>query len=201
MNLPKIENYLHKYVAYRINNTINDNVANNDEVMGNITDKNGKINKSDVDTFILSEESRQQMMLDREAYMERLVNEINLESAKQQGEAMEKGMEDLGKIIMVFRRLADGDIVPYSDEKKLMDYNNEMYQCAKSMQAIAINEKSKEHKSLWEDEEEVTETENVDIGEKITEFIKEQKENISVVEVEPVDSQSSIEGSSIDIAL
>lgn len=201
MNLPKIENYLHKYVAYRIDNT--NNGLNNVEVnRENIDSKNsGKLVESDVDTFILSEESRQQMMLDREAYMERLVNEMNLESAKQQGEAMEKGMEDLAKVITVFRRLADGDIVPYSDEKKLMDYNNEMYLCAKNMQAIAMNEKSKEHKSLWEDEEEVIENENVDIGGKTTEFIKEQNDNISIVEVESSGAQEGLAKSSIDIAL
>ena len=45
-----------------------------------------------------------------------------MEVAKQQGEAMEESVEDLGKIMEVARRLMDGDIVPPTDEKKLMEY-------------------------------------------------------------------------------
>lgn len=77
----------------------------------------------------------------------------NMESAKQQGDVMAKEAEDLGKVITVFRRLAAGDIVPASDEKKLMEYDWKMYQMAKNMQVMAQNEERKKHKSLWEDEE------------------------------------------------
>lgn len=78
----------------------------------------------------------------------------NAESSKQQGEEMKKYYEDLGKIMEVARRLMKGDIVSSTDEKKLIDYNDKLYQMAKNMGEMAKAEKRKKHKSLWEDEEE-----------------------------------------------
>jgi len=51
--------------------------------------------------------------------------------------------------------MTHGDIVPHSDEKKVMDYDKDMYQMAKSAQMLAQmrKEERKEHESLWEDEE------------------------------------------------
>lgn len=90
-------------------------------------------------------------------YMDKLMQQwssvANMESAKQQGEAMEEYVEDLGKIMEVARRLMDGDIVPPTDEKKLMEYSMELYQAAKNIGALAKKEK-KEYDSLWEEEEE-----------------------------------------------
>lgn len=92
-------------------------------------------------------------------YMEKLMEQrtamANMVVAKQQGEAMEDYVEDLGKIMEVARRLMKGDIVPPGDEKKLMDYSMEMYQAAKNMGTMIKNQERKEHKSLWEDEEEL----------------------------------------------
>ena len=59
----------------------------------------------------------------------------NSEVAKQQGDAR-------------------GDKVPAQDEKKLMDFNMEIYQIAKNMAVMNMNKKHKEWESLWEDEEE-----------------------------------------------
>lgn len=91
-------------------------------------------------------------------YMEKLQEQwaatANMVSAKQQGEAMEEYVEDLGKIIEVARRLMHGDIVPPSDEKRLMDYSMEMYQAAKNMGALIERQEREEHESLWDDEEE-----------------------------------------------
>lgn len=93
-----------------------------------------------------------------DSLMEQWCAVSNMESAKQAGEAMEKSAADMGKIIMVFRRLANGDIVPQTDEKKLMEYDFKMYQVAKNMQMMAqqAEKERKKHKSLWEDEEETT---------------------------------------------
>ena len=63
-----------------------------------------------------------------DSIMEQWCNVSNMESSKQQGEAMKEYTEDMGKIMMVFRRLANGDIVPRTDEKKLMEYDDKMYQ-------------------------------------------------------------------------
>ncbi len=78
----------------------------------------------------------------------------NAESAKQQGEAMKDYYRDMAKVMEVARRLMKGDIVPSTDEKKLMEYNDKLYQMAKNMGEMAKVEKRKKHKSLWDDEEE-----------------------------------------------
>ena len=56
----------------------------------------------------------------------------------------------------VARRIAAGESVPCSDEKKLMDYNSKLYFAVKQAGAMArINKKRiKKYKSLWEQEEE-----------------------------------------------
>ena len=91
-------------------------------------------------------------------YMDKLLEQwsatANMVSAKQQGEAMEEYVEDLGKIMEVARRLMKGDIVPASDEKKLMEFSMEMYQAAKNMGALVKQKEREEHESLWDEEEE-----------------------------------------------
>ena len=90
-------------------------------------------------------------------YMDKLMQQwnaiANIEVAKQQGEAMEEGMVDLGKIMEVARRIMKGGIVPTTDEKKLMEYSMELYQAAKNIGALVKKEKE-EYDSLWEEEEE-----------------------------------------------
>ena len=94
-------------------------------------------------------------------YMSKLMTQhtafANAEVAKQQGEAMEEYVDDMGKIMEVARRLMKGDIVPATDEKKLMEYSMELYQSAKSMGAMKKLEEREEHDSLWKDEEKPTE--------------------------------------------
>lgn len=91
-------------------------------------------------------------------YMDKLMEQwsatANMVSAQQQGEAMEDYVEDLGKIMEVARRLMKGDIVPATDEKKLMEYSMEMYQAAKNIGAMIREKEREEHESLWDDEEE-----------------------------------------------
>lgn len=91
-------------------------------------------------------------------YMDKLMQQKmaieNMEVAKQQGEAMEKETEDLLKVMEVARRLMKGDIVPGTDEKKLMEYSMEMYQAAKNIGAMAKQREKEKHDSLWDEEEE-----------------------------------------------
>ena len=77
----------------------------------------------------------------------------NMESAKQQGEAMEEYAVDMGKIMEVARRIMNGGIVPPTDEKKLMEYSMELYQAAKNIGAMMKQKEREEYDSLWEDEE------------------------------------------------
>ncbi len=113
---------------------------------------------------------------------------VNMESSRQAGEAMEKSMADLGKIMTVFRRMAKGDTVPASDEKRLMEYNEKMYTAAKNMQAMAqqLEKEHKKHKSLWEDEEE--EQQNPDP----TEVADESEYSGELPEIEIPDIQSDV---------
>ena len=46
-----------------------------------------------------------------------------------------------------------GDIVPQSDEKKLMEYDGDLYQMAKNIGAMAKLKKKKKYDSLWEEKE------------------------------------------------
>lgn len=91
-------------------------------------------------------------------YMDNLMQQwsaqANMLSAKQQGDAMEEYVEDLGKIMEVARRLMKGDIVPASDEKKLMEFSNELYQAAKNIGALAKQKEKEKYDSLWKEEEE-----------------------------------------------
>lgn len=92
-------------------------------------------------------------------YMDQLMEQwdtkFNEIATQQKVEAEKEGFEDLARIMTVARRLMHGDIVPQSDEKKLMEYDSDLYQMAKNAQMMAqIREKDrKKYESLWEDEE------------------------------------------------
>ncbi len=79
---------------------------------------------------------------------------INSESAKQQGDAVKEYAEDMAKCLEIARRISKGDKVPASDEKKLMDFNMEVYMAAKNMAVMNMDKERKEWESLWGDEEE-----------------------------------------------
>ena len=61
----------------------------------------------------------------------------------------------LGKIMTTIARMCAGDKVPYSDEKKVMEYDDELYARVKQAQMTmaAMKKKQKEYDSLWDDEE------------------------------------------------
>ena len=107
----------------------------------------------------LSLEATQKAFEENQKVLDSLVEQevavFNMEVSKQQGDAMAEEMENMGKIMTVFRRMAKGDIVPLTDEKKLMEYDDKMYQMAKNMQTMAqqMEREHEKHKSLWEDEE------------------------------------------------
>ena len=90
----------------------------------------------------------------RDQVIEMEVGIANAEAAKQQGEAMQEYGEEMAKCLEIARRIANGDRVPAQDEKKLMDFNMEVYMAAKNMAAMNIDKKHKDYDSLWGDEEE-----------------------------------------------
>ena len=81
--------------------------------------------------------------------------QCNAGSSQQQADAYKEYAEDLGKIMEVARRIMKGATVPQSDEKKLMDFDNELYQMAKAVGEMAkrMKEEREEYDSLWKDEE------------------------------------------------
>lgn len=97
-------------------------------------------------------------------YMDKLMMQwnmtANMVSMEQQNEASKEYVQDLAKIMEVARRLMKGDIVPATDEKKLMEHSMELYQAAKNIGAMVRNKEREEHDSLWKDKEEKTEYED-----------------------------------------
>jgi len=79
---------------------------------------------------------------------------FNAEVARQQADAAQEMGNELGKILTVARRIAKGDKVPYSDEKKLMEYSPKLYQLAKNSQMLNRKRKYKEYESLWDEDKE-----------------------------------------------
>lgn len=91
------------------------------------------------------------------SYMDKLMQqwetEVNRVSSEQQGEAMKEQSEEMGKILTIARRIMHGDIVPSSDEKKLMEYDDKLYQVSKNIGMMKQLQKRKKYKSLWDEEE------------------------------------------------
>lgn len=78
----------------------------------------------------------------------------NAEVSRQQADAGSKAAEEYAKLMTVAMRISRGDIVPYKDEKKLLEAYPDLYQAAKSAQMLhQMDEKRKKHKSLWKDDE------------------------------------------------
>ena len=60
----------------------------------------------------------------------------------------------MAKCLEIARRISRGDHVPAQDEKKLMDFNMDIYKMAKEMAAVNMDKDAKEWESLWGEEEE-----------------------------------------------
>ena len=128
-----------------------------------------------------------------DSLMEQWVAANNMEVAKQQGDAMAEEAKNIGKIMTVFRRLANGDTVPQYDEQKLMEYDEKMYQAAKNLQMMARQMKERERKnydSLWDDEEKPQNPDPMEIADN-TEFAGELPD-IEIPEV-PMETGIDIE--------
>lgn len=72
--------------------------------------------------------------------------------AKQQAKNAQKSGDEMRKILTIARRIMHGDIVPITDERKLMEFDKDLYQMAKSIGTMKQLEKRKKYKSLWDDE-------------------------------------------------
>lgn len=98
-------------------------------------------------------DAREKFYADRDAETLRYVAEFNGYAAKAQSEAMEDISADMAKAMETARRIARGDVVPAIDERKLLEYDKELYQMAKASAMLHAKEKHKKDKSLYEDDE------------------------------------------------
>lgn len=78
----------------------------------------------------------------------------NATVAEQQKDASAEYAADMGKIMEVARRIMKGAIVPASDERKLMEFSQDMYQVAKNIGVMVRREKKEKYDSLWDEDKE-----------------------------------------------
>ena len=184
--------YLHTYEAYRIPKGTK------------VKDTTGKdvILSNEEDILVLTEKASRQLVEDRRNYGYMLQMQAERAAQRTQEEASEKYAKDQAKVMSVFRAMAKGDIVPASDEKKLMEYSSELYQSAKMAQSMALQAERRKHKSQWDDkEEEAHEVKMKELRDESNEaalavgtgsskFSNEQKERIVEIDSSGVDFSS-----------
>lgn len=215
--MQKIDNsmksYMHTYEAYRVpKGTKVKDAAGNDVVLS-----------KENDVLVLTKEAAKQLVSDRWDYGNMLQMNAEMAAQKTQTAAMDKIMKDQAKALAVFRSMADGDIVPQSDERKLMEYDDKLYQAAKMAQAMAqqMKKEIEDKKSEWDEKEEAKKQKELDelcetsneaalaIGTKSAEFSQAQKQNIVEVDSTGVDFSnlsttnlgSGVTGVHIDLSL
>ena len=215
--MQKIDNnmsaYLHQYEAYRIpkGTTVKD-MTGNDVVLSNTED-----------VLVLTEEAGRQLVKDRGDYGNMLQTKAELAAQKTQSAAMEQMMKDQAKALAVFRSMADGDIVPDADERKLMEYDDKLYQAAKMAQAMVqrMKKEAENKESEWDEREEkenqrkrekLCEESNeaaLAVGTGVQQLSAAQKQNIVEIDSNGVDLSnitavnlgSGVTGSNIDLSL
>ena len=104
--------------------------------------------------LVLTERSRKQLLKDRMDYAFAMKAEQDKAFAKQEQEAVKKMMSDQAKALSVYRNMSKGDIVPSTDENKLMEYDDKLYQAAKMAQLMAQRAEREKHESEWDSKEE-----------------------------------------------
>lgn len=213
----KIDNnmsaYLHTYEAYRVpKGTAVKDAAGKDVVLS-----------EEKDVLVLTEKASRQLIEDRRDYGGMLQMKAELAAQKTQEEGMKQFMKDQAKALAVFRSMSNGDVVPSSDEKKLMDYDDKLYQAAKMAQAMAqrMKKEIEKKKSEWDEKEEAEQRKKMDelceasneaalaVGTGSHEFSAAQKQHIVEVDSSGVDFSSltavnlgsGVTGTNIDLSL
>ena len=215
--MQKIDNnmktYLHSYEAYRVpKGTAVKDAAGNEVVLS-----------KEQDVLVLTEKSSKQLINDRRDYGGMLQTKADLAAQKTQEEGMKKMMKEQAKALAVFRSMADGDVVPSSDERKLMEYDDKLYQAAKMAQAMAqrMKKEAEKRESEWDEKEEAEDKKRMEelceasneaalaVGIGSREFSAAQKQHIVEVDSSGVDFStltavnlgSGVTGANIDLSL
>ena len=71
-----------------------------------------------------------------------------LESSKQQSKNAKEYYDEYSKVMTIFRRICNGDIVPPKDEHKLMKYSKDLYLAAKTAAMLSKNDTPEKFKSV-----------------------------------------------------
>ena len=175
------------------------------------------------DVLVLTEKASRQLIEDRRDYGGMLQMKAELAAQKTQEEGMKQFMKDQAKALAVFRSMSNGDVVPSSDEKKLMEYDDKLYQAAKMAQAMAqrMKKEIEKKKSEWDEKEEAEQRKKMDelceasneaalaVGTGSHEFSAAQKQHIVEVDSSGVDFSSltavnlgsGVTGTNIDLSL
>ena len=215
--MQKIDNnmkaYLHNYEAYRVpTGTMVKDALGKDVVLS-----------EEKDVLVLTEKSGKQLIEDRRDYGGMLQMKAEVAAQKTQEEGMKQMMEDQAKALAVFRSLANGDVVPTSDERKLMEYDDKLYQAGKAAQAIAqrMKKEIEKKKSEWDEKEEAEQQKKMDelceasneaalaVGTGSHDFSAAQKQHIVEVDSSEVDFSTltavnlgaGVIGTNIDLSL
>lgn len=215
--MQKIDNnmqaYLHSYEAYRVpkGTTVKD-AAGKDVVLS-----------KEEDVLVLTEKASKQLIEDRRDYGGMLQTKAEMAAQKTQEEAMKQMMKDQAKALAVFRSMSNGDVVPDTDEKKLMEYDDKLYQAAKMAQAMAqrMKKEAEKRESEWDEKEEAEDVKRMAelceasneaalaVGTRSQEFSATQKQHIVEVDSTGVDFStltavnlgSGVTGANIDLSL
>ena len=189
----KFAGYMNTYEAYKI--------PKDHELVKDIAQS---METEDGCVLVLTEEASKKMQQDKEKVGAMLMADVQLASAKTQVEGAKKSGEDMGKILEVFRLMCKGHNVPQSDEKKLMEFDDDMYQAAKNAQMMAQireRQKLKDEESQWDEKEEAEFREKMD---KLNQDVDEAVQNMNTGSAQFAVSQKAnivpIETSSADIA-
>ncbi|MDE7332837.1 MAG: hypothetical protein K2O16_11515 [Lachnospiraceae bacterium] len=113
---------------------------------------------SEAATLELTLDKLDEKQSEYQEYLSKLADQYcaywNATVAEQQADAAKEYGVEMGKLLEVARRIMKGAIVPAADEKKLMEFDSDLYQTAKSIGAMVRRQKKEKYDSLWGDEEE-----------------------------------------------
>ena len=123
----------------------------------------GTVGHGDNDSVTISEEGKERLEAQQEEKRAKEQENKLLQMLEEQRQRYEeqreankksaKTAQDFAKVMEIARRIANGDRVPGTDEKKLMEYNSDLYQAAKAAAIVSANKKEhKEYDSLFKDE-------------------------------------------------
>lgn len=102
-------------------------------------------------TVELSEQGKQLSQTEKNQLLQAEKDQLQeqLESAQDAGD----GMKDMAKLMLIARRIANGDRVPPLDEQRLMEFDRELYMAAKAAAVLHQDKKPKVYDSVFTDDE------------------------------------------------